>query len=407
MNEPDVSRISIQFLLKEPFYGHFLLGVPKAFETGIETAAVRLMPSQLVKLLINPEFWQSLSEEHRYGLLKHEVLHIVLKHLTRQKEFSHKKLFNIAADLVVNQYILPGQLPEGALCLERFWHLEPLYGIRLEANREADYYYRELSKMLHASPNPDVSLEALAAGRPAPVDLDQLLQEGGPEMEKHTFWPEFDALSPGEASVLEHQIRNVTRQAWERVRHKSRGTLPAGLIEQLQALMAYDKPQVNWRRIIRLFAASSTSTYLKNTIRRPSKRYQTTPGIQLKRSHRLMVAIDTSGSIQQAELAAFMTEIHHIWRQGAQVHIVECDAQIQRHYPYKGRLPESVMGRGGTDFNPVIRLANQEKPDALIYFTDGYAPQPEKISHPVLWVISANGTPSYTHLPGRIVQLVL
>jgi len=81
--------------------------------------------------------------------------------------------------------------------------------------------------------------------------------------------------------------------------------LPSGLKELLDAILKDMAPKFNWRRILRLFAASSNSTYLKNTIRRPSKRYGTTPGIKVKRQQKLLLAIDTSGSVQKEEFLEF------------------------------------------------------------------------------------------------------
>ena len=57
------------------------------------------------------------------------------------------------------------------------------------------------------------------------------------------------------------------------------------------------------------------------------------------------------------------------------VKVIECDAEIQRVYDYKGHLPKNSGGRG-TDFDPVFaflrsnRLVNH---DACIYLTDGHS----------------------------------
>jgi len=120
-----ISKTSIKLLLSEPFYGHFMMGLPKEISTQTATAAVALMNRQTIKLIVNEDFWNDLNEDHRYGLIKHEMLHIVLKHLFQVKNYSNHALFNIAADIVVNQYIIPKQLPEGGILLERFAYLEP------------------------------------------------------------------------------------------------------------------------------------------------------------------------------------------------------------------------------------------------------------------------------------------
>ena len=414
----DISKTCIQLLLKEPFYGHYLTGVPKEVSTKVDTAAVALMKRELVKLMVNPAFWESLTEEKRYGLVKHEVLHLVFKHLLKMSGFRNKALYNVAADLVVNQYISRIQLPDGAITLERLWYLKPAFGIALEPNMDVGYYYHQLSKILSQLPKKSFNdlVEKLDEKEQSPqaiIDISVLLKGEHPEIKKHEFWKAFEELSPAEIKIMEQQVNNNLKQAVERVKQKSSfyGHLPNGLIERLDQLMEAMKPQFNWKRILRLFAATSNSTYVKNTLRRPSKRYGTTPGIRIMRRNRLLVAVDTSGSIQMAELKVFFSEIYHLWKQGAEVWVVECDAAIQNSYPYRGVTPTEIRGRGGTHFDPPIEYANTVyRPDAIVYFTDGYAGAPQiKSRCPIMWLISSTGleenSDGWRNLPGQKLKI--
>jgi len=90
---------------------------------------------------------------------------------------------------------------------------------------------------------------------------------------------------------------------------------------------------------------------------------------------------------------------------------VECDTVIGSHYLYKGQPAKVITGGGGTCFDEPIKYANEQYlPDAVIYFTDGYAPEltiyPRK---PILWLISANGlsaqSDDYLRLPGRKIKM--
>jgi len=56
-------------------------------------------------------------------------------------DFSHKDIFNLAADLVVNQYIDDSQLIDGVVKLEMFPELN------LEKEQTLDYYYKKLLKL--------------------------------------------------------------------------------------------------------------------------------------------------------------------------------------------------------------------------------------------------------------------
>jgi len=186
------------------------------------------MHKQAVKLMVNPEFWSGLNTEHRYGLIKHEVLHIVLKHLLSWKNYPNKTLYNIAADIVVNQYIKPVQLPDGGITLQRFWPLQAMYGITLAPNKDVGYYYHELKKVLGQSPQQ--SFQQVVTTNPppidpkgydtSPIDLARLIAEENRELDRHKLWKEIEALSPGERKIMEHQVNNSIKQTVNRVKRK-------------------------------------------------------------------------------------------------------------------------------------------------------------------------------------------
>lgn len=412
-----ISKTSVKLLLAEPFYGHFMMGLPKEISTQTNTAAVALMNGQNIKLIVNADFWSKLPEDHRYGLIKHEMLHIVLKHLFIMKNFSNKVLFNIAADIVINQYVAEAQLPHGAITIENFLYLESMYGITLERDKEVGYYYKLLDESIKRKPkmcfsDACQSCQGQGEGKPQ-YSVSDLMNGENEALQRHKFWEEFEKMSEGERKIAEYQANRMIKQTAERIKYKCKnfGNLPAGLAEKLAAILEEMKPRFNWRRVLRLFATSSNSTFIKNTIRRPSRRYGTVPGIKVKRRNRLLVAIDTSGSIQQEELLHFFSEIYFIWKQGADIEIVECDVSIHKTYAYTGIPPIAVHGRGGTSFDAPIEYGNQKsRPDALIYFTDGYAPKPALLPRfPILWVVSSNGIQPedkiWEELPGKKLKI--
>ena len=75
-------------------------------------------------------------------MIKHQVLHVVFKHILRSREFGNKQLFNIAADLAVNQYIEQRQLLEQASKIEDF------PDFKLDRGQSVDYYYKRLMEEL-------------------------------------------------------------------------------------------------------------------------------------------------------------------------------------------------------------------------------------------------------------------
>lgn len=93
----NLAKVSKDLMLKEPFYGLYLLMLNKNWSDKIPTAGV-YMKGINYQIDINAEFWNTLSHDHKMGLLKHELLHIAFFHLLRRDEFPNKQLANIAMD---------------------------------------------------------------------------------------------------------------------------------------------------------------------------------------------------------------------------------------------------------------------------------------------------------------------
>ncbi len=137
-----LAEVSIQLLLKEPYYGHFFTRLLRQVTDSIPTLAVCAAGDSVV-LLVNPQFWQQglADADHRLGVLKHELFHLVFRHIFRHQDFANKSAFNIDADLVVNQYIARHQLPSGAVRLNCFPQL------KLETDQTVDYYNQLLPEV--------------------------------------------------------------------------------------------------------------------------------------------------------------------------------------------------------------------------------------------------------------------
>jgi predicted metal-dependent peptidase len=191
------------------------------------------------------------------------------------------------------------------------------------------------------------------------------------------------------AAAGRYAVGSLLIRARDRMLPHQWGSLPAGLLSELASILAERQPKLDWKRVVRIFCASSARSRIRHTMKRISKRYGTRPGIKVQRLQRLLVAVDTSFSIDQEMVEAFFAEIHAAWKAGATVHIVECDAEVQRDYKYAGKPPQETAGGGGTLFEPVFRwMQDQAQFDGLLYLTDGYGPAPTTRPRcKLLWVI--------------------
>ena len=370
--ESEISRCIIKLLMKEPFYAHFLSGIIRIITDEIPTAAVGFKSGKIA-LYVNENFFlnelKSFSE--RVAVIKHETLHILFKHLFRIQSNSYdNKLFNIAADLVVNQLIEPWKLPGSAITLSTFPELN------LPPDKSVEWYYKELQKK-SSDDNTKKTINQISENL---------------SHSDHSKWGENNETS---SNVIETELDRMIVQAKDRTPLKDYGSIPLGIKTIINSVIEKRKPQIDWKRALRLFSTSSRKTRVYHTMKRISKRYGTRPGIKIKRYQRLAVAIDTSGSIKESDFGIFFSEIHSMWKQGAEIEVLECDAELQKKYSYKGKLPKFISGGGGTLFDPVfnyLRSNRFEKFDGCIYLTDGYAPEP-KIKPPcsLFWCITKDG----------------
>jgi len=124
-----LAKASKDLMLKEPFYGFFLMNLNKMWDEQIPTACVGLRNLNY-QLRLNPKFWDELpGEHHPKGLLKHELMHIGFFHLTDYDHYyttggvvdrEKAMIMNIAMDLEINQYIDADWLPPGGQLLSTY-----------------------------------------------------------------------------------------------------------------------------------------------------------------------------------------------------------------------------------------------------------------------------------------------
>jgi predicted metal-dependent peptidase len=386
-----LSKISKQLMLEEPFYGFFLIMLNKQWSARIPTACVGKNGINY-QLLINPEFWASLSDEHRKGLIKHELLHIAFNHLSFYFSFRNHELANIAMDMEINQFIDTKNLPEGGITLSSYPELN------LDAKAGSRYYYKHLEKAKKDKDEKDTS------GSPAMDDLLDSIEKGESPVD-HSNWEEFENMSDIEKKLIEHQTQTLLRKIKEQTL-KKQGVVP-GEIADLIKLEEVLKPKFNWRAYIRRFTGVSTKTFTRKTRRKENKKFPESAGIKIKTRQKMLLAIDTSGSVNNSELTEFMNEIFHLHKAGADIVIIQCDTKINSIAPYKGKFELEVKGRGGTEFDPVLNYY-MEHPEftSLIYFTDGECRTNLKPLKSILWVLSEQSTINNS-LPGQVIRLEL
>ena len=211
----------------------------------------------------------------------------------------------------------------------------------------------------------------------------------------------------GRLARLEAYWRAAMTQAAAVQRQLGAGDLPAGVRRHVEAVT---RPRIDWRSALWRFLVR-TPTDFQGFDRRFMHR-----GLYLEAldglSVRVAVAIDTSGSIGDAQLSAFLGELGGILGTYPDIEVALYYADAALHGPYplrQGDRPPPPEGGGGTSFVPFFdALEDHPFEERLaVYFTDGFGRFPERApERPVLWVVVAGGARDEAFPFGLVTRLV-
>ena len=424
----EIEKAFKRLLIKSPFYGLFCLSLPKKVTHQVSTFAVAKKGINC-ELCINPDFWAEHTDDEQIALLQHELSHICLQHMFISDSFPDKKLFNICADMEINSYI--ENLPkEGCRASD----------IGMEDGLGTKAYYDALTKknqqqaqaknpqkpcnggqggnsnqQTTSTPKAPQENEKKEEDSPTPTPAKEEKEEkesAYPDfvpsdkqpIDSHETWKDFQDMPDATKQLIQNNINTIVKNTAEQI-EKQRGTIPAEFRELVEKLRKKNPEIFNWKAYFRRLLGSIYDVNIKSTRRKPSKRFEDAAGIQHKKKVSILVAVDTSGSVSTKELQDFFSEIEYIYKAGARVTILECDARINKVEEYDGKRIPEIVGRGGTDFNPPVDYYVKHKKDyaSLIYFTDGECDLPQKNPSGMVWVITSNGY--HQDYPGKVIYI--
>ncbi len=366
--------------------------------------------STSTKVHYGPGF-DSLSLDEQVGLCGHHILHIAFRHASRGAEMKARYgsdhddlLFNLASDAVLNEaifragYIMPrpcvllsellrevlgsGVSTDQALAN---WDTEKLY-IRMmaSAGRGGGDEGRRLA-LAYASANGFE--QDLADGETvddAPEDPSEWRQRIARAMEA-------GRLAGRGIGVIGHRLADLpeARTPWET------------LLRSLVTKAVTEAPRRSWRRPtgrwLALDTAGETAPFEPITVREG-------------RTPRVAVALDSSGSIDDARLSLFAAQVAGIARRtGAETHVLVFDDGVRTHEVMRAGTWERAISSldvsrdGGTDYTEVMRAADALDPAVIVVLTDLDAEIPPRPRAPVIWAVPEDDSPAPSY--GRRISL--
>ena len=341
-------------------------GIPTAYTDGLNKKYGR-------------EFMAGLTDEEVRGLATHENLHVGLMHIPRHKDLMREDgtLANVAMDIVVNNIIdnfndkTLCKLPKGAILDHAFdgWAVRDIYN--------------ELKKQNPQRQKPDGQGQGgngetinINGKQVTLQDMDEHDIAGAPKTEQ-------------EAKELEERVGRALREGGILA-----GRLGTKVPREITASL--DKP-IDWKEELRDFVSSTVRGRDELTWRKFNRNLLANdilaPSAETETMTEVIVALDTSGSINQEMIGKFAFQLQLICDmvRPTTVRVLWWDTEVHGEQVFDGDSPNikdilKPMGGGGTRVSCVSEYIAKKnyKPDCIVVFTDGY------VESDIQWVTGVN-----------------
>jgi predicted metal-dependent peptidase len=373
----------VAFLYSCPAFAHILYSLMTHGEdSAYWTEEVPIAATDDLNLFLNPERFFKYNLQERVFVVAHEVSHAIfnhcgLLHLWRKRnEIGYadgtklpfdQDTMNRALDYFINAMLIDSQVGK----FNADWLHDPKYTTAM-----------------------------------SPLDIYRDLFENGDKGKGQGFDIHLQpGTGQGQDPTQAQQDRQALDNTWKTevasaiASAKAQGKLPAGLARHFTEVL---EPQVAWQEHIRgLFARKVGSG--SSTWRTPNRRLIArdpdaiyAPGSSGHATDTVVVAIDTSGSVNDKTIAMFLAELSGIVDEVSpkRTVVMWCDAEVGRVDEVEDAADIEQLrrkdppGGAGTSFVPVFEEVQKLglEPDALVYLTDGYGTFPEKPApYPVFW----------------------
>lgn len=377
--EERVEKAVIRIVLDSPLFAH-LIGRLKLHV--VEGSAPALGLEGRDTLYLFKRNLEKMGEEHLLAVLLEQVLHMALRHPDRARGKKDPLAWKVACDLAVLQLLAD-------LALERM-----LRGKAAPAVPDVAELCRRMARDLGVADfSPERMTEEemyrILEGRVGALSLP--VSAFGSDT--HEGWGRADPASEA-AFALEMEELLATATALQE-------NIPLGAARRIRRFM---QPVLPWQHVVSSFLRRAREEYTWDVPdrRRMHRGEYFWPSLAAPSSLRAAVAVDTSGSVREDQLGAFLDELLSLTSSlRAEVLLLACDAAVheERIVSWReGYEPEEIarylVGGGGTNYLPVFQRLQEtgRRPDVLVYFTDGLADFPsDPPDFPVVWAICPPG----------------
>ena len=323
-------------------------------------------------VMYNPAFIDTLTDKQLTFVVIHEALHKVYQHMSLWRKLwkENPQLANVAADYVVNNTIVEAD-PHGEITV--------MPEMCLYDKAYANMTTKQVFDLLKQD-----------------NDSDQVAGHDSHD------WEGAEELTDAEVKEVQKQIDQALRQG-EIIRGKMEGNKNRSIEELLE-------PKIDWREQLREFVNATCKNKDKTSWKRPSRRFIGQdiymPSMIGETVGKLVVGIDTSGSIGNEELREFLSEVVGICHEVSpeSLELIYWDYDVAGHETYNIGDYDGLAtttkpaGGGGTRVGSLNEYLKDKRiiPEAIIVLTDGYVEDSwgGDWEAPTLWAITSRGITS-------------
>ncbi len=370
-------------------------------------------------IVVNSDFLAMLSDAEASFVLAHEVLHCVFGHPDRRKE-RDPETWNCATDYAINQLLIDMGFKMPAVGL----HSYAFYGMAAETIHDLlrkPGSGREIPEA-HLRPGAHGDLgDAARRIRDLPAEIRRLQVPRGGWCQQAEPGSRLAAELGSEDMPTELERQRIRVGLANEMRERAHGRLSGALNEEVRAATTRSVP---WTDLLAGFITGIRQSDYRSYPFNKKHVYRGVylPSVGAPGPRRLIVAIDTSGSIDAQIASRLLAEVDSLRSATeCELTVIQCDAavqDVQTFDPWDASAlgadggPMRLLGRGGTDFRPVFDWVDHDvlegalPPDAIIYLTDGYGPFPPKTPDwPTVWIVTKTGAKDSTFPFGRVIRL--
>ena len=372
--------LRMKLILDYPFFGALALSLPLKRSRSVPYAG-----TDSKNIYYNPDIMDNLSKNDRLFIYIHEIFHVIFLHSFRQKNRA-QDLWNVATDYAINLAIVKEthlQKPEIGLFDSRY------------DGMSAEEIYDKLKKDQDSGKDMSDEIKNSQIGEVyEPPSPSETKAESGQKSDEKSSPSESSVKEATEQEVTERDIKSKIVNA-DRATGYSRHCNSEELRGQIESIT---KTEISWISELSSFIDETYSNQLQYNWMRPDPKYMSQnillPSLEFEKKYKIVVAIDTSGSVNFHLLQKFIEQFNGLVSSVdyQEIIVIGCSTQVNSIYRFtEGQKIEDLYlrGGGGTRFHPVFDWVkeNAVEPSGLIYFTDlkclDFGDPPP---YPVLWL---------------------